>query len=694
MKLVFKLIYTPSLSPGPSGAPWVERSHELHVFPSGDLLLSSSYAVSVIDVTHRRPKKISVFIADDVCITDTSGIGINAYCVTWGPQGCQCKATGGAGFLYIEEIAQMVSTYCSEDSGSLMFDVALMEHTSAITVNGRRKPVNKGRVLLELLVRESDLGKKIQIDATPCPFLKNNAIDGYWRQLMLNHCHFTIREINEHFLPSEPEELITPIRCPFYENDSGLLLPGSAYAWRKPRLHYDIALFDWLLQVALRRHKLTAADFMSSIASRDAFFKQRGYRLFSSVVSQMLSALTWALPYLPDFVNQNKDYPFKLKLLDNVYNEHYKATVIVLEGDCDGLAWLTNLMANQALVQTRAKSGIMSVSFRVLQLLQRHYVPMLVQGAVTVGNAADTKQSDDTSGLCCHTFQILMPLYMAYKCFRRVKQKIPGIEKVQPYYGVSDDSEAVLEVILNEGTAPCACLQQSAVDSSPSLRQHSARVERIEEEFPVLEQLQRLIYRHSDSRSFSMFYKSAVTAYCTYFYSVYDIPSFDLCFVRSVQSTQTYGITARELFTAAPTNALYMFNNLHKQIEEGVTLMDVIQGVMQRLEPLPLLLPPTTRQCTDVRRHVNKLLHSSLYNNLTSKSVCIEDDSSCDTVTYYCRLDSLNSELLQALQQLHERGALLRHQVMPLATTELQLLASDFPITAVDIELNLSLLET
>lgn len=696
MKFVFKLTYTPLLSPGPEGEAWVERSHDIHIFLSRDLVPVNNYGVSVIDVTHKAPKKISVYIADDTEITDTSGIAINAYCRTWAPQGYECKSTCGSGFLYIQEIAQVITSYYNEAHGSLTFGVALCEHTSRIQQHGRKQPVVKGRVTLMLLIKESELGKKIQIDASPYPFLRRDVIDSSWRRRMLTLCQNTIREINDHFLPSEPAELMERIRCPFYENDV-LVLPGSAYVHRKPRRAYDITLFDHLLRVALRRHGITAALFAMYVNTDDAFFNKGGYQVFSTVVAHMLSALAWSLPYLTDFVNANRHYPFKSQLLDNVYNEHYKLTLIVLEGDCEGLAWLTNLMADESqLLQLQTRTDVLPVSIRVLQLLQRHYVPMLVQGAVSMGSAADTKAGDAGDNILCHTFQILMPLYMVRQCLERVQQKVPGIDAVRPYY--SDDRESVLEVILNEGTGPCAPLQLEADDRSHPLQQRSEAVDRLEEEYPLLRSLQRILYRHCTSDSpqgFSVFYKSCVTAYSSYFLRVYDIPSLDICFVRSIQSTQTYGITAKELFSGASTNALYMFNRLDRQLVEGITVQDVMTGVFQRLEPVPLVLPPSEKQCTAVTEHVNSMLQNALYDMLPSQAaVSSSVDSSC-SVTYYCRLDNLNNELLHVLFKLRERGALLHHSVVPLATTELQLqCAGSFPITSVDITINLSVFET
>lgn len=677
--IVFKIVYTPLLAIGPIGEAYSEQASDLHMFLSRDLITENKYDVTVFNVTEKVHRKISIKIGN-VSITSISGIGFNAYCRTWGEQGYECKSTAGSGFLYIEDIISAISdrSHCR----SLSFNVALVEHTS---LDEHKKYTVKGRIKLLLIEKECQFPSSIQIDRSPAVFLYKTNIESYWRRYMLKLCQSTIYEVNDLFQPSEPRELMERIRCSFYVNNR-LVIPGSSYTLYDSRRLTHISVFEHLLHVSLRRHGIKSKEMHKLIKTDDLFFKN--HQTFADVIAHMLCAITWTLPYLSDFVNQNRTYPFKQQLLDNVMNEHYKPTLIVAEGDCDGLTWLTNLMENHA--QYITVTSVHTLTSRMLQLLQRFYVPLMIQGAATIGNAADLN-SDSTEGLLCHTWGVLMPLYAVQQALQNVPQKILGTEKVKSFY--DDDREHVLNVILMEGTGPCCPLQLSADDSVEPLKHHVQAIDKLEYEYPVLQELQRLMYRHKTGTSFSMFYKSAVTAYTSYFYRKYGISSLDVCFVRSIKSTMTYGITAKELFSLSPSNGIYLFNDLNRTVHDDVKLIDVIQGVLQQLEPIPLMMVPSTEQSAAVKKHVNNLLHSSLYSNFTHYQQA--DHAVTDSVVYYCRLDNLTSELMSALHALHKRGAILTHNIIPLVTTELQLESKDkvkynFPFTVIEIEIDLS----
>lgn len=682
VRFVFKMLYTPMLAVAPNGVEWSEKADCLHTFKSRDLVHpSDAYDVTVFDVRKRLDKRLVINIHPTMAITSTSGIGFNAYCHTFGEQGYECRSTAGSGFLYIEDIVRAIEI--RQPTASLYFNIALVEHTC---MDERKRFVVKGRIRLLLLDKECQLSDRTEIECSRYIFLSSVTVDHEWRRRMLKLCQKTVMEVNKLFQPSEPKIFTETIRCPVYENNR-LVLPGSAYLLYDRECVTSIEVFHHLLNISLKRHSITADALHDLLRTDDGFFQNRN--IFSNVVAHMVCMISWSLPYLTDFVNRNRRYPFKPLLIDNRTNEHYKLTLVVGEGDCDGLAWLIHLVVIHAeLVQLEPKFPL---TFRILQLIQRFYAPFHIQGAVTMCSAAEVKM-DSAEGLACHTYDVLMPIYAVQKAVRKVKQKIPGTDAIKTFY--SDDRESVLELILLEGTGPCAPLQLEANDCNEPLKHHVQLVDELEELYPELCNLQRLMYRHcsNSSQSFSRFYRSAVTAYTSYFYKRYGIPSLDVAFIRCIKSTFTYGITAKELFSLDSTNGLYFFNNLYRKVYADIKLIDVISAVMQQLEPVPLMSVPSEQQAADVKNYVNAFMKTALYDNL---SVHRRRRQSADSVVYYCRLDNLNNSLMATLHELHSRGAILNHRVVPLVSTELLQKSKDtsrfnFPFTAIELEIDVS----
>ena len=724
MRIKLVMLYKPSLAVADkSGREWAEDSAELHVFKSQAMMLktkkkSASYQYRQQQHTtsnlaaRGHARKIAVFLHADTRplvvevqlpragLEYSSGIGLNAYCRTWNGEHRACKSTAGATFLHFQTILDALGAEREKKTrrastearrGRLAhFSLQLLEHCSQLVSHdtGVHEFVCKGRI--ELYVSWIEQSSSAQVEASLLKRTRLSVSHKYsflleletdagarsWRSSMLSLCAATVREVNDKFQASVPVHIMNCIRCPLYETDR-LPLPGSAYSlyasgeWcLSGSSSVGLPVFHRLLCVAVQRCEKELPEGLHSLATLlqtdEGLFQHAA--VFQRVVAHMLCAVSWALPYLPDFVNANRTYPFREELLDNTLNEHYKCTLTVEEGDCDGLAWLIYLFTSHAL-RTPLHSAQYPVASRVLELLQRFYIPFMVQGAVAAPSAAQHRAQssnctvDDNSAtgsgssschdqgrsLCCHTYTVLLPHSVVGAALQKVRQDIPGctlyVDAAEQHYS---SIYPRLPVILLEGTAACDPVMQQQQQEQSRERssrtestQHSMEKRRkessnvystsllatwIEEAWPPLTELPRLLQqeellpaatqRNTDdidgatAPQKQTFYLSAVTAYTSYLYTHCGTPSLDVCFVRCNSRAQvyTYGITAQELFQPGDELGLYMFNDLRREVKSGTCLLHVIEGVFQQLEPVPDVCIPTAAQCKRVQAQVSSLL--------------------------------------------------------------------------------------
>lgn len=682
LKLYFS--YTPRLSTAGSESKRYasESPEELHVWTTtaGNVRVLSTKSVSSGNqyvYSFELPASGTAEIYD--------GIAFNAYCNTYNSQAVHCISTAGTALLTFRSLVSGI-VRAQDKSTKAIWILDLIDPTENDFVKGT----------LNLFMKKSELST-LSVQAYTFKKCSKHILklSRSRAQAVLNKfCAETIEEVDSRFRPTAPTFITRPIRCPW--DRQILLLPGSSYAAMRPKKPFSLAVYERLLDVALSRLRLSRTDVLKKLKTKQDF--ETNYRMFSLVVAHMFCALAWALPYIPDFVNCNRDdQPYRRSLVDDVSNENFKNILITLCGDCEDLAWLVYLLIAVFLESDYDDSLFSPLLRRLRKLLQQHYMYELSQCAVSVANGMDIRRGVrvDSRNITCHTFANLLPVAFVLHMLRRAKTKMTAgqqsglLDELEKRVSTFGNQPSQLLPIGCEGTAPLPPLKirHSAEEDNPELSlRNKALAALIERECEQLMSVPRRMetdprrdVQPEDTADISDFYKSGVTCYTTYISHSTGYPCIDYCYLRNQGEAlpATYGITAYDLFTEADSVELMPYNDYNTHRTGGIDL-DVIKSILALLEPVPDLIvvdATASKMCERLQDLVDTSLHGTHDNSRQEIA----------RVSYYLRSDQVNPSLLDCITEIcarHELG--VESRVTPLLATSLH---PDKEIVCLDIDI-------
>lgn len=677
MKLALQLTYVPLLSTVGSGSGRYasEKAKELHLWTTSR---GDSDAKTVVVEAEKLQSGSHVVYSFQLPNSHTAavydGIGINAYCITRNRHRVACLSTVGSTMLTYMQLINGVRSAANEKQMAV-WTLDLIDPTENDVVKGSISLTMSRRMVIQLAPK---LSSYTFIQSRKGSILSMSRSDA--QAVMSEFCMETIEEIESKFKPTEPAFITRPIRCPWYK--VLLLLPGSAYAAVRPKKPFSPVVYERLLDTALARLRLTRKMALDALNSHEKFVKN--YRTFSLIVAHTFCALAWALPYISDFVNLNRDdRPYRRSLVDDRSNENFKNTLLTLCGDCEDLAWIVYLLIAVFLESDYSKTAFSPLLQRLRELLKRHYMHELSQCAVSVANGMDIRHGDgiDLEDITCHTFANLLPISFVTTALKRgelfmTEQQRKGLLLPLQQKLSSIEQPKELLPIGCEGTAPLPVLHtRKSGEENKELILHNRALANLLERLcsPLrlvacrMECDPRKDVNPSDAHDISDFYKSNVTCYTTYMENLLGYPCLDYCFLkREAPLEATYGITAYDLFTQAASVELVPYNDYSQHKKKAVTLSD-IQTVLSLLEPVPDLFVVNTNQselCNQLQTLADTTLHSLHCSDSSRKEKA--------RVSYYLRSDQVSEEFLQSLADVCQQHDLcVDYRVTPLLATSL-----------------------
>lgn len=271
-------------------------------------------------------------------------------------------------------------------------------------------------------------------------------------------CFFGARAYLQPTIPA-----LLPFHVPTNQTDF-MLLPSSSYSMLRPRAPLNVPYYEQLLQVALRRSRLSEDEALAlALSTRDGTGKRAARAAFSSLVVRMMCVFALSQCYMDDITNLNE--PGARWRADLVCSdEDFKLCRLCGGDDCEGCALEPHMHVNQLCAQT-VDANRLSPLLRQVRSFLRTFVPCLTLGCVT--NKQMTIDRLDQTNSLAHTFAVLVPL-------RLFERMLPAEERAKIVDGSRFATERAADVAAWRGIDECPLICEGTAPIDPAMRPPAA----------------------------------------------------------------------------------------------------------------------------------------------------------------------------------------------------------------------------